>query len=388
MQAEPFRVSVPEAALDDLARRLADIRWPPEPAEAAWRYGANLDYMRRFAEHWRGAYDWRRWEAELNRWPQFRAALDDPEFGRLRIHFVMAEGSGPAPLPLVITHGWPGSVFEFHKVIGPLAHPERHGGDARDAFTVICPSLPGYGFSDGLDRPIGPRAVARLWRRLLVEKIGISRFAAQAGDWGSLVSSWLGVDHPGNVIALHLNMLGLRPHAGAGTPPPSGEEEAWMARTQKRLAREGGYFAIQSTKPQSLAFALSDSPIGLAAWIVEKFHGWPGAPAAQDPPFTMDELITNVMIYWLGNAIGSANWMYWAARQQGGMALGAGEKVTVPTGFAFPPHDLFPAPPQTWIGRGYNVVHRVDLAEGGHFLALEKPELFVDEVRAFFRRFR
>lgn len=385
---EPFRIAVPDTVLADLRRRLADIRWPAEPEAADWRLGSNLAYMQTFAEHWRDRYDWRRWEVELNRFPQYRVPLSDPEHGELAIHFLMERGSGAAPLPLLITHGWPGSVAEFLRLVEPLAHPERFGGDVADAFTVVCPSLPGYGFSTGLTRPINPRRIAALWRRLMVDMLGFTRFVAQGGDWGSVVTSWLGVDHADAALAIHLNMLGLRPYTGPGTPPLTDAERAWIGRTRKRLEREGGYQQIQGTKPQSLAFGLSDSPIGLAAWIVEKFHGWPGASADQPPPFAMDELITNVMLYWVTNSIASANWMYWSVRQEGGTSLGPDERVEVPTAFAFFPHDLFPPPPTSWLKRGYNLMRRTDFSAGGHFAALEKGADLMADMRAFFRDVR
>jgi pimeloyl-ACP methyl ester carboxylesterase len=234
-----------------------------------------------------------------------------------------------------------------------------------------------------------PRAIAALWRRLMVEGLGYKRFVAQAGDWGSIVTSWLALDYPADVAAIHLNMIAFRPNLGPAAPPLSADEKAWIERTRRRLADEGGYMAIQSTKPQSLAFGLSDSPIGLAAWIVEKFHGWPGAKPDQPPPFSMDELITNLMLYWLTNSIASANWMYWAARHlPGGIVLGPGEKVAVPTGFCLPPFDLFPVPPDSWLSRAYNLAHRVDLARGGHFVALEQPAELAADIRRFFRQFR
>lgn len=380
--AEPFRIAVADEVLADLKTRLAHTRWPSEPEGAGWRYGANLGYMQAFARHWLERYDWRSHEATLNRFPQYRAKI-----GGGRIHFICEPGSGPHPLPLLITHGWPGSVYEFYELIEPLAHPERFGGRIEDAFTVIAPSLPGYGFSDRPDRPINPRDIARTWHELMTRVLGHPRYVAQAGDWGSVVTSWLALQQPQAVKAIHLNMLALRPHLDATTPPLDEAEQAWIATTKKRLAAEGGYQQIQGTKPQSLAYGLTDSPIGLAAWIVEKFHGWPGASADQPPPFDMDRLITNIMLYWI-NGINAPNWMYWSVRHEGGIALPPGVRVEVPTGFAFFPHDLFPIPPARFVARAYHVVHRRDFDRGGHFAAMENGPVLIEEMRQFFRAFR
>ncbi len=388
IDAEPFEVRIDAAVLEDLQQRLAATRWPNQPADGGWLYGTDLAYMQKLVAHWRDGYDWRRWEARLNRFPQYRA-----EVGRLVLHFIAEPGSGPDPLPLVLTHGWPGSVFEFHKIIEPLAHPERFGGDPADSFTVIAPSLPGYGFSDWPDRPINPREIGHLWHRLMTDVLGFERFVAQAGDWGSVVSAWLAFHYPQAVRAIHLNMMALKPYLGPNTAPLSDAERQWIAKLKRRLDWAGGYQAIQGTKPQTLAYGLADSPAGLAAWIVEKFQHHLKEPPGTLSLFPMDELITNVMIYWVTNCHNAASWIYHAVHHQGGVALGPGadgrgERVEVPTGFAFFPYDLFPVPPESWPKRAFNVVHRSDFADGGHFAALEKGDLLVDDMRAFFRPFR
>lgn len=381
-----FSVSVADAELASLHDRLAGTRWPVEPADAAWQYGTNGAFMRRLVAHWRDEFDWRGWEDRLNAYEQILARLTRRDTGGPQtVHVLIERGSGPAPRPLLLTHGWPGSVLEFVDVIGPLAHPEQHGGRVEDAFTVICPSLPGYGWSMPLDTPIGPRAIATLWRDLMVEALGFERFFVQAGDWGSIVSSWLGVDHATHAAALHLNMVPLRPPLGPDQPPLTPDEKAWIARTKKISAAESGYFAIQSTKPVTLGYGLSDSPAGLAAWIAEKFHGFARAPAAQDPPFDLDHLVANIALYWLSGTAATATWLYRAAVRDNGLALQPGEFVRPPTGFLLPPWDLVPPPPPGWLERGYNVVHRRDLPHGGHFVAMEQPGPFVDDVRAFFR---
>ena len=385
--AQKFTVAIPDAALADLQMRLGHARFPVEPQDAAWQYGSNGGYMRRFVDHWRNRFDWRRWEARLNTYEQYRVALKRPDTGGLQtVHFLIERGSGDTPRPLLLTHGWPGSVFEFIEVIPRLAHPERFGGRIEDAVTVICPTLPGYGFSMPIDRPIGPRATAKLWRDLMVEVLGFNRFLVQAGDWGSIVSSWLCADHADHVAALHLNMVPLRPPLSRDMQPPlSAAEKEWMLRTRKRHEAEGGYYAIQSTKPSTLGYGLSDSPVGLAGWIVEKFQGFPRAPAEQGPPFDIDHLIANIALYWLTDTAATATWFYLAARQTGDLAMQAGEFVSPPTGFLLPPWDLVPPAPKGWLERGYNVVHRRDLERGGHFVAMEQPDIFVTDVQSYFR---
>lgn len=390
VRARPFTVQVDRAVLEDLQARLARVRWPAEPDdEPGWLYGANLAYMKRFADYWREDFDWPAAQARLNRHPQYIADLDAGEYGRLGIHFVLREGTGRNPLPLLLTHGWPGSVYEFWGIVDALADPAAHGGDPDDSFTVICPTLPGYGFSTGLRRPINPRAVAALWARLAREVLGLERVCAAAGDWGSVVTAWLGTDHADLTTAIHLNMLAFRPHLDdAAKASLSAEEKAWIARSKKRFARQGGYWQIQGTKPTTIGYALSDSPIGLAAWLVEKFQGAPGAASEVEPPFSMDDLITNIMTYWATNSISSANWTYWSVNNQGGVELPPGLRCEVPTGFFFPPMDLIPVPPQSWVDRAFNCTHRTDAADGGHFVAMDNGPAFVEDLRAFFRRFR
>ena len=375
----PFRIDVPPHVLEDLARRLEHARLPGAPAEAGWEYGIEPGYLERLLARWRDGYDWRAAEARLNRLPQFMARV-----GEHRLHVIVERGSGPDPLPLVLTHGWPGSFVEFESVIGPLAHPERFGGRIEDAFDVIVPSLPGYGWSSAPSVPIDTRAIARLWHELMTTVLGYESYVAQGGDWGGLVTSWLGVDAATHVGAIHLNIMGLRPYLGQGSEPLDAEEEAWVARSRARLARETGYQAIQGTKPQTLAYALTDSPVGLLAWIAEKFHGW-SAPGPDGPPFTLDQILTNVMVYWVTRSANTASWLYTAACRLEGMRLGRGERVAVPTALVCCPHDLFPAPPDRWVRRAYHCVRRTDLAAGGHFLAYERPAEFVEDVRAFFR---
>lgn len=381
LPGKPFRVETPQSTLDDLKARLAQTRWPIEPKVPNWTYGTPLAFARRVVTRWQSGFDWRAWEARINRFEQRLIPIDG-----IDIHVLIEPGSGADPLPLILTHGWPGSFLEFIDLIEPLAHPERHGGKVEDAFTVIVPSLPGYGYSTPPAAPITPRQVAGLWNKL-AEELGLTRYVAQGGDWGSVVTSWMGVDHPGALKAIHLNMTGLRPAMSGDATPITEAEKAWIATAQKTLLRETGYQQIQGTKPQTLAYALTDSPAGLAAWIIEKFHGWTIGGEDRDPPFDIDHLIANVMLYWI-NGINGANWLYVALVEGTAAALKPGERVLLPTGLSLFPRDLLRPPPRSWVERAYNVQSFNVFETGGHFPAMENGPLLTEEIRTFFRTYR
>jgi pimeloyl-ACP methyl ester carboxylesterase len=378
--ADAFEIAVPDAALFDLQERLGRTRWPNvEPAGRPWTWGTDQRWLQGVAEHWRSRYDWRKWEARLNSVPNYHATLDGK-----RLHFMLERGSGPNPLPLILTHGWPGSVVEFLDVIQPLAHPERFGGDAADAFTVVVPSLPGYGFSEAPDAPIGPRDVAALWSRLMVDVLGCDKYVAQGGDWGGIVTGWLALEQTRNLAAAHMNNVPFSAHTDPADPFTA-EEIAWLEANKVRRAGMSAYQEIQGTRPQSLAYGLTDSPIGLAGWILEKFHEWTNKHEDAPPPFDTDRLLTNVMVYWL-TGINAANWMY--ASIFNGTARAETGFVETPCGFLLCPTDFSLPAPEKWVRRRHNVASYRVADKGGHFLAFEQPELFVQEVRRFFREYR
>ena len=383
-EVKSFWIDVPDATLERIRERVAAYRWFPAPAnETGWEYGMSTTVLQQLQAYWLEHYDWRAAEAELNRHPQFKTRIDD-----LDIHFIHVIGEAEGRRPLLLTHGWPGSVFEFWESIEPLAFPSRHGGRAEDAFDLVIPSLPGYGFSGKPASPLGQRATAALWDRLMREVIGADTYIAQGGDWGALVTSWLGVNHSahdgkGGCRAIHLNMVGLRPTPAV---PQSEEEAEWLAGTQARMAAEGSYFQQQATKPQTLALALMDSPMGQAAWIVEKFHGWSDLGESGDllQVYTPEQLLTNLMIYLVNDAFATSVWYYNALFQEGGNALEEGQRCETPTGFAnFPKEALYTPPPRSWCERTYNLVHWTDMPRGGHFAAMEAPDLFVQDLREF-----
>ena len=378
----PFRIEVPESVLEDLRERLRRTRWPGEIAESGWTYGTNLAYMRELVGYWLHEYDWRAQEAALNRLPQFMATVDG-----LEIHFVHLRGVGPAPLPLLISHGWPGSFYEMAQVVGPLADPAAHGGDATDAFDVVVPSLPGYGFSAPATEPgMTPRRIAAIFAQLMTDVLGYDRFVAQGGDWGSVITAALARDHADHVAAIHLNMLGVRPNTGPGTAPLTEEEQAFLKAGEAWREEETGYQRIQGTRPQTLAYALTDSPVGLAAWIVGKFRAWSDCDGDIESRFSKDQLLTNIMIYWVTGSIGSSIRLYYEAFRDRSLRLDPNERIEVPAGYA-----AFREPFGTirsWAERALNVQHWSEPPRGGHFAAMEEPELFVEDVRTFFRTIR
>jgi pimeloyl-ACP methyl ester carboxylesterase len=382
MQIEPFRIQVSDAALQDLRERLARTRFPDEIADAGWTYGTDLAYAKELVAYWRERYDWRAAEARLNAFHHFRARV-----GGLGIHFIHERGVGPKPLPLVVTHGWPGSVAEFTKVIGPLTDPARHGGDPADAFDVVAPSMPGYGFSEAAHAPgMDAERIAALWAELMAG-LGYRRFGAQGGDWGAMVSTYLGARHAATVLGVHLNMVvALPPDPANPTDGLTQDEVIGLMQLQRFLKEETGYQRIQGTKPQTLGYALNDSPAGLAAWIVEKFRAWSDCDGDIERRFTKDELLTNIMLYWAtGTATSSCRLYYEMVHAEKFPPTGV--RVDVPTGCALFPGEIV-KPPRAWAERVFNVQRWTVMPRGGHFAAMEEPELLVEDVRAFFRPLR
>jgi epoxide hydrolase len=379
---EPFRVEVPEAVLDDLHQRLARTRYPAPLPGAGWDYGTDDGYLRELVSYWRDGYDWRAREAALNRFEHAVTGLEGQ-----RIHFLHARSDHPGALPLILTHGWPGSIVEFLDVVEPLRDPAGHGGDPADAFHVVVPSLPGYAFSG----PTGERGwhqarVGRVWAALMA-RLGYERYVAQGGDWGAIVTTECARADLEHVAGIHLNMLA--PNPGGDDPSTfTDDEAAALAGFTSMMDSEGGYFRIQSTRPHTLGFALEDSPAGLCAWIVEKFRAWSDCDGDVESCFTKDQLLDNVMLYWLtGTATSSVRFYYEFDKALRAGAVSFLARVDVPTGYARYPKEILRTS-RRWAERDYNLVHFADLPHGGHFAAMEQPELFVDDVRACFRKVR
>ena len=373
---EPFHIAVPDDVLADLRRRLADTRWPEAECVTDWSQGMPLAYARELATYWGTDYDWRAREAELNRFDQYTTEIDG-----LPIHFIHQRSPHPGALPLVVTHGWPGSIVEFQKVIAPLTDPTSHGGRAQDAFHVVCPSLPGYGFS-GKPASTGwnPGRIARAWETLML-RLGYDRYGAQGGDWGAAVTTEIG-RNVGHCVAIHLNMPMGRPPASA-LENPTDEEKAALAALNHYRRQDSGYYKQQATRPQTLGYGLVDSPAAQLAWIVEKFWSWTDCDGHPENALGRDELLDNVMLYWVNATGASSARLYWEAMAD----LGSGARVELPTGVAAFPKEIN-RPPRAWCEPGYRITHWTAMPRGGHFAAFEQPDLFVDDVRTFFATVR
>jgi pimeloyl-ACP methyl ester carboxylesterase len=383
MEVTPFKIKVPGAVLQDLRRRLARTRWPAELHDAGWDYGASVGYVQELVEYWHTQFDWRAQEKALNVYAHFRANV-----GGNGIHFIYERGRGPSPFPIILTHGWPSTFLEMIKMVPLLTDPAGHGGRAEDAFDVIVPSLPGYGFSDQpTQRGMTPSMMGDLWAQLMTEVLGYQRFGAYGGDWGARVTAWLGFAHPREVAGIYVSSLPtMSPYLGPGAHPLSEAEQALMRERDAFLDAEGGYSHIQRTKPQTLAHALNDSPVGLAAWIVEKFRTWSDCDGDVERRFTKDELLTNITIYWVTQTIGSSMRLYYES-QRSPWRFAEGERIEVPFGFAAFPHELS-HPPREWAERFADVQRWTEMPKGGHFAAWEEPELLAEEIREFFRPLR
>jgi pimeloyl-ACP methyl ester carboxylesterase len=373
----PFRIAVGDDVLQDLRARLRNTRWPEAQTVDDWSQGAPLAWIQDICRYWADSYDWRAREAGLNRFAQFVTELDG-----LDIHFIHARSSHSGALPLLITHGWPGSVVEFHKVIGPLTDPTRFGGDAADAFHVICPSLPGFAFSGKPGRTgWGVERIARSWMALMA-RLGYQRYGAQGGDWGSAVTSAIGGLDPGHCAGIHVTLaMDTRPRVEG---EPTAQEQRALQGVKHYRQWDSGYSKQQSTRPQSLAYGLTDSPAGQAAWILEKFWAWTDCDGHPENIFSRDELLDNVMLYWVTASAASSARLYWESFGKGAERL----PVDIPTGVAVFPKEIV-TPVRSWMEpRFRNIRHWNEMPKGGHFAAFEQPELFVDEIRAFFRTVR
>jgi pimeloyl-ACP methyl ester carboxylesterase len=386
MDFEPFQIAIPEDDLVDLAARLARTRWSPELANDDWRYGTSEAYLRELVEHWRRRFDWRTQERTINAVPQFTTSIDG-----IPLHFAHLRGQGPRPIPLLLGHGWPWTFWDFRKVLGPLHDPAAHGGSPEDAFDIVAPSLPGYAFSTPLTQ-IGLNfwRTADLWVRLM-DGLGYPRFAAQGGDWGALVAMQLGHKHADRIIGVHLHFLTqlsayTSKQLDASEYAPD-EQDALAAN--RRFARDGsGYHAIQMTRPQTLAHGLDDSPVGLAAWLVEKRRSWSDCGGDVERAFSKDDLLTTICLYWFTRSFGSsARFYYEAAHNPWRPSHDRTPVVEAPTGLAVFPHDVLRMP-RAWTERYCNIARYTVMPRGGHFAPMEQPQLLVDDIRAFFRPLR
>ena len=370
MTVEPFTIPVHAEEAAWVRERVAAFRFFEELPGTPWQHGADRSYMERLRAYWLSDYDWPKGAAHIGRLPHVRVEVE-PGF---RLHAVHRRSSRADARPLLIAHGWPGSIMEFDAIIDRLAEPE----DGGPAFHVVAPSLPGYAWSDRPTGVWGPRRIAGLYDKIM-PALGYDRYLYQGGDWGCVIGGWLGLDSS-RLDGLHLSGFGLRP---ADMSPTTPSEGAWLKKAVAIRDRETGYLQVQGTKPQSLGFAMMDSPMGVAAWFCEKFVGWSDMSGVTDPPYPMDWLLTNIMIYLTTRSFLTATWIYRGMMLEGGFAIPEGRRVEAPTGVAAFPYDLLAFPPRAMVERGYNVVHWTDMPRGGHFASLEEPELFLADLRAF-----
>ena len=386
---EPFSIHVSDDVLNDVKERVARTRWPLDFANDDWQYGANTAYMKELADYWVHRYDWRAQERKMNAFAHFRTKIDG-----VPIHFIHQRGKGPNPMPLIMTHGWPWTFWDLQKVIGPLCDPASFGGDPNDAFDVVVPSLPGYGYSTPLTKPgVNCHNTADLWVKLMQDELGYKRFAAQGGDWGSILTTQLGHKYADRVIGVHIHLtVNLDVMAGnADGPTPedySPEEQPWLEKKLNFFQNESGYSALHMTKPQTPAVALADSPMGLAAWIVEKRRTWGDTHGNVESRFSKDDLITTVMLYWVTESIGtSMRYYYEMAHHPWVRSHDRKPVIEAPTAIAALPGEIF-VQPRRWAERYYNLKRWTVFPEGGHFAAMEVPDAMISDIRAFFRTLR
>ena len=373
-----FKIDVCQRDLNFIYKKVSEYPWHEMPSDGGWQFGTNVDFMKDLCKYWVEQFDWKRQEDKINLFDNFTAEVDGIE-----VHFIYERGSGSKPKPLIISHGWPGSIIEFIEIIDPLAHPERYGGNAEDAFDVIVPSLVGFGFSGKPPRPYGPRRMALIFNKLMTEVLGYKSYIAQGGDWGGTISTWLGYDYPKFCEGIHINIMTVRHYEG----PKGVEEELWASTFEEDQIPENGYRILQATKPQTLSYGMMDSPVGIAAWIIEKFYSWSDNKRGDiETVFSKDVLLTNIMIYIITKTFNTASWIYYGREEEGGRVLSKkGKRVEVPTACALFPAEMSSWPPRSYVDRVYNVRQWTEMPSGGHFAAMEQPKFLIEDLRNFVR---
>jgi pimeloyl-ACP methyl ester carboxylesterase len=375
---KPFKINIPDKILKNIKKKVEKFPWHEMPNNGGWEYGANLDYMKNIAKYWVKDFDWKKHEVKINEFPNFLTKVED-----INIHFIHEKGSGINPTPLLLMHGWPGSIVEFLHIIKKLAHPEKFGGKEEDAFDVIVPSLPGFGFSGKPSNPMGPRKMSKIFNKLMIKKLGYKNYLAQGGDWGATICNWLAYDHSKYCKAIHINCLTMRDPDG----PQTKEEKEWQDRFDKDQITQDGYRTQQATKPQTLSYGMMDSPVGIAAWIIEKIHAWSDLKNNEiESVYSKDILLFNIMIYIVTKTFNTASWIYYGRREEGGRFFPKNfKKIQIPTGVVIFPYEMSEWPPRSYVERIFNVKHWTKMKSGGHFAALEKPDLFIKDLQVFNR---
>jgi pimeloyl-ACP methyl ester carboxylesterase len=378
---KPFKINIPNKILVEIYTKVKNYPWHEMPDDGGWKYGSNLDYMKEISSYWVNDFDWRKHEGEINKFSNFTTIVDD-----IKMHFIHEKGSGSNPTPLVLMHGWPGSVIEFLHIIEKLAHPEKFGGNVEDAFDVIVPSLPGFGFSGKPSKPVGPRKMAAILNKLMTENLEYKSYFAQGGDWGATIANWIGYDHSKTCKAIHINCLTMRHPEGTKTK----EEDEWQKRFDKDQVMQDGYRTQQATKPQTLSYGMMDSPVGVAAWIIEKMYSWSDLKDDNiESAYTKDTLLANIMVYVVTKSFNTASWIYYGRREEGGRFFPSDfKKIEIPTAAAIFPAEMSEWPPRSYVERIFNITQWTEMPSGGHFAALEEPELLIQDIRKFFKKIK
>ena len=373
-----FKINIPDKELEEIYDKVKNYPWHEMPDNGGWQYGTNLDYMKEISNYWVNDFNWRKHEDEINKFSNFKTNVDN-----IDIHFIHEKGSGPNPTPLLLMHGWPGSIVEFLNIIEKLAHPEKFGGKVEDSFDVIAPSLPGFGFSGRPSQPIGPRKMADIFDKLMIDNLNYKSYLAQGGDWGATIANWIGYDHSNNCKAIHINCLTMRHPDG----PQSKEEEEWQNKFDKDQIMEDGYRTQQATKPQTLSYGMMDSPVGVAAWIIEKMYSWSDLKDKSiESVYSKDALLANIMVYVVTKTFNTASWIYYGRREEGGRYFPKDfKKIKIPTGIAIFPAEMSAWPPRSYVDRIFNVKQWTEMQYGGHFAAMEQPDLLVNDIVKFTR---
>ena len=375
---KPFKVEISDKYLQNIYSKVKNYPWHEMPDDGGWNYGTNLEYMKEISKYWIENFDWRETEKKINKFENFKSKIEG-----IDIHFIYEKGSGSNPKPLLLSHGWPGSIIEFLNIIEKLAHPEKFGGKEEDSFDVIVPSLPGYGFSGRPAKPIGPRKMSSIFNSLMTDVLGYKKYIAQGGDFGGTIATWLAYDFPNNMLGIHINILIIRHPDG----PQTKEEKEWQERFKKEQRIEDGYRTQQATKPQTLSYAMMDSPVGVAAWIIEKMRSWSDIKNGDiESVYSKDILLSNIMIYLVTKTFNTASWIYYGRREEGGRTLPKEHlPLKVPTAVALFPKEYLEWAPRSYVERIYNVQQWTEMPKGGHFAALEQPDLLIKDIKDFAR---
>ncbi len=378
---KPFKLNVSDNILKEINLKVKNYPWHEMPDDGGWEYGTNLNYMKEISNYWVSKFDWKKHEKEINNFSNYTSEVDG-----IDIHYILEKGSGSKSTPLLLMHGWPGSIVEFLHVIEKLAHPEKFGGRDGDAFDVIVPSLPGFGFSGKLTRPYGPRKMSKVLNNLMVKNLGYKDYLAQGGDWGATICNWLAYDHPTTCKAIHINCLTMRLPGDLQIQ----KEKDWQNKFDKDQIMQDGYRTQQATKPQTLSYSMMDSPVGIAAWILEKMYFWSDLKNKDlESVYSKDVLLANIMVYIVTKSFNTASWIYYGRREEGGRYFPKDfKKIQTPTGIAMFPKEMSTWPPKSYLDRMFNIIQLTKMPKGGHFAAMEQPDLLIQDITKFAKLIR